>query len=277
MPSSMEENPPALVSALAAHLHAVRLWVGKMNNGINSEATHDLRVELKRMRAILRLIHFMHPEWPYRRHYAPFRQLFQSAGALREWQLQVGMLDAVPEINPDFYDAYRSKTLKKLVNAHRHLADTLKEDLPAGKSILHAARTCFGAVDRSEYQAYFQSKSAEMHTLLDCGPLAFPERIHPFRKALKDYNNNRRNVINALSFDPGPVGGLPDPSGDLERRLGDWNDFQTALWHLAEAEETSWSEPWTAALADLRGYWSACSETLLSALYAQTRMKGSGT
>lgn len=273
----MQENHHPLVSALASHLDAIHHDVGKMNNGIDSEATHDLRVELKRMRAILRLIHFLRPTWPYRRHYAPFRALFRSAGLLREWQLQVGMLDAVPAINPEFYDAYRTKLLKKLVGAHRHLADVLREDLPAGKSILHTAHSCFEVAGISDYQAYFQFKSEEMHTLLDCGPLAFPERIHPFRKALKDYNNNRRNTINALSFDPGPAKGLPDPSGDLERLLGDWNDFQTALWHLAEAEETAWSEPWTMALADLRGYWSACSETLLSTLYEQTRLEGSGT
>jgi CHAD domain-containing protein len=265
----MTQHP--LAAMLAGHNTEIHQLANTLKTGIDAEVIHALRVETKRMRAILRLLRFFQPHWPYGRHYDAFRTLFHAAGALRELQLQLGMLEAAPDKDLAFYEIYRVHLMGQMVEARRHLQDILKKKLPAGDDLVEAADMQFKYCRKSDFALYFNAKAEEIHRYKTGNPYLDPANIHPLRKAIKDYNNNRRNTKTALKFDPGPVPDFSHADSDMEKMLGDWNDFDTALIHLAQAEKQKWARPHHDAILELRRYWTDCADALWYALDEQPR------
>lgn len=266
----MTQHP--LAAMLANHNAAIHLLANQLKNGIDAEVIHALRVETKRMRAILRLLRFYQPHWAYGRHYEAFRTLFHAAGALRELQLQLGMLEAAPDVDLAFQQEYRTHLLRQMVEARRHLQDVLQKKLPTGHELVDSADMQFKYCKKSDFALYFNAKAAEIIRYKTGDPFLHPENIHPLRKAIKDYNNNRRNLKDALKFDPGPVPDFSEANSNMEKMLGDWNDYDTALIHLAHAENQKWARAHKPALMNLRGYWTDCSNALWYALVRQPEL-----
>lgn len=268
----MTKHP--LTSLLAEHLNHIDQRSSHLKKIINREDIHDLRVEIKRMRAILRLLYFFQPNWPYRKSYAPFRNLFQSAGILRELQLQNLMLNHIPDVSSCFQSIYRGRTLEKQIAAWTHLFGLLQyAKLPSGKRLIEAADQVFQCCKDSDFDRYFATKAKEVHNYLIGGLESPTENLHSLRKALKDYNNNRLNLHLVLQYDPGVLPGLPKDTFKIDHILGDWNDYQTALMHLDQDKVEKWAKPFVAEFDALRIYWHNCAEALLRQLYEQFQKK----
>jgi CHAD domain-containing protein len=57
---------------------------------------HELRVEIKKMNAVLRLVKFCSPDFPRKRIFKPYKELGKSAGEVREIQLEEGIIRKLP-------------------------------------------------------------------------------------------------------------------------------------------------------------------------------------
>lgn len=72
------------------------------------EDVHDLRVEVKRLRALLDVIEACRPGFPGRQWFKPFRRLFKAAAGLREAQVASSLArDKAASLRADL-DAYRN-------------------------------------------------------------------------------------------------------------------------------------------------------------------------
>lgn len=74
---------------------------------------HQLRVRIKRLKAVFRLLEFIHPvEFKAKDHYRLFKPVFNSAGLIRESQINLGLLEKFKGTEK-LYKSY-SKYINKL-------------------------------------------------------------------------------------------------------------------------------------------------------------------
>lgn len=76
--------------ALAAHLKTVPA-------DHNTEALHEIRVDIKKIKSVLKLIEESRKKFGSRKHFLPFRAIFRKADAIRQPEVLAGLLSKYPE------------------------------------------------------------------------------------------------------------------------------------------------------------------------------------
>ncbi|MGK2856420.1 MAG: CHAD domain-containing protein [Thermoanaerobaculia bacterium] len=197
------------------------------------EAFHQMRVYVKRARALLELIDAIAPKFPWRRAMRPFRKPFQAAGTVRDLHVQIGIAEAIAEKHGSDASAYLGMLRGRERNAvGAWLISGLRikpEELASVRSEVGAALDRRGWVRlASAAWVHFNGRFRDV--------LAFDAHgadLHDLRKRVKECSNLTwimADVIPELTIEPRLVSALDK----LQKQLGDWHDYDVAVHTSAE-------------------------------------------
>lgn len=167
--------------------------LGKPKRSYTAGTFHKLRVELKKLKALLDLVNYRSKDFKRSSTYKPFKKVFRQAGKVRELQIQEAMLkknfpnnslrgykeilrDSRLEEKRQFFSMIDSK----LINRLRAKFDEIDPFLTKIKS-KKAAR-------------YLDREIGGIKNNLNQIPLQ-KEELHELRKGLKTLNYKRKSVV----------------------------------------------------------------------------------
>lgn len=199
---------------------------------------HQVRVELKKWRAGLRLLRSADPAFPYPEMYAPFKKLFAAAGQLRFWQLQRQMIKDDTLASPVFSTPYSAYTSRRLRKARKDFLKAAENDLPSWRELKQEIRQSAETLTAGAVQNYFTTLQSEIAAIVRHPTRRRTAELHDLRKLLKEYAYNCLLAVKCLHFDPGPPAGVP---AGFEALLGQWHDQDAACLQMADDLQL---EPW---------------------------------
>lgn len=225
--------------ALRKHIRRIRKGAGDLSRTCRQKDLHELRVELKRFRALLRLLRSVDPEFPYAKVNQPFKLLFEQAGQLRFWQLQVRLLEKTAGLPALFANRYHTYTHQRLRRERYIFQETAQRDaLPRWREMKDFFQTSLKRCNPGTLERYFNSTRESALRIAAHLEKTRPAERHELRKILKEYHLNRQTVSKHFDFDPGPMPGLPADVSLLDIPFGQWHDLQAAGAQLAEDLKT---------------------------------------
>ncbi len=196
---------------------------------------HLLRIELKRLRALLRLLRYTDPEFPYFKVYQPFKVLFNRAGQLRFWQIQIKLLEDTDTAPQPFSNRYRRYSGYRLRLVNHLFRETARwGDLPGWRDVKDLFRISLERCSTEALAGYFKYTRESATGIVGRVGRTLPAERHELRKIMKEYTMNRQLVSRHFNFDPGPLPGMPDDPALLDVPFGQWHDLQAAGKQLAE-------------------------------------------
>jgi CHAD domain-containing protein len=204
------------------------------------ESIHDLRVEIKRLRAFFQLIEWVTPEFKAKKNLRTFRKLFKSAADLRDIHVQQLLTrtwsQAFGVFLSEYYNTLKSKEFPARAEfaafaSHCGLQQEIEKN---EKRLKHAlapltdAQISIKIYDRITYL---------LQHILSYGKDGHEDKnLHNVRILTKE----TRYITEIASHC------FPDPTYDeafiqqlkgIHQTLGDWHDIQVAYSHLEDFEE----------------------------------------
>ncbi len=188
------------------------------------EFLHQIRLEIKRIKALLRLIHFNDNKFPDHKHYIPLRDIFRASGKIRDAGLRHELLEQYTQIHTPFFRS-PEKVLKHFINKIQgHISVVNKTRKIVLKEI--------ASVKSRTYQLYLRKKNNELTELLSEG--IRQKNLHELRKLIKEitYLTSVKKKKNKI-----------DPFLTLSSELiGNWHDKKILIpWiriHAAKEKGT---------------------------------------
>lgn len=201
----------------------------------NPDAIHDLRVEIKQLRAYFQLIEWINPSFSYKDNFRYIKKLFKSAGTVRdlqvqaeltsEWQTRLNVnLDDYSKLleqreiaaKLDFARFCKRYKLKNLKSKRKNLEQAL-ENISLGFAKIRAN-------DRVQFQI------REMITFGHMAPKS-DEPLHKIR-ALAKQARYTFNILEKCSLRTDFPKTITDELKNIHHALGEWHDHELALEFL---------------------------------------------
>lgn len=203
---------------------ALNLILEKAPDSYTVETFHELRVEIKKLKALFELIAFCSKKFKSRKTFKPFRTIFKEAGKIRELQLEQTVLEEQPNFHllKKYPNRLKKQEIKKIKNffsiANKRLIKKLK-----GK---YRKIICLITKIRKKKVNRYRNKTRKKIKKLIRRNTFKKIQIHDFRKRLKVYEYNEKignpNQQNKL---------IPDKNR-LSAMLGEWHDYEVIIIHL---------------------------------------------
>jgi CHAD domain-containing protein len=213
--------------------HALDELRGATDSG-PEEAVHEARKDMKKLRALLRLVRGEVGDKFYRRESLAFRDAGRELAGVRDADVMLATLAALAERYPDEMSAEAAGPLRQALEAHRIRTSGGGRGQAAGAAveILEEARKRvpdwpvetdgFAAVEDGLGRIYRQGRRGYRATEKE----ASVENVHEWRKRVKDLwyhltilRGSWKPVMNALA----------DEAHELSDRLGDDHDLAVLL------------------------------------------------
>lgn len=195
---------------------------------ITEEDYHDLRVDIKKLKALMALLNFCARSFNKKTLFHPFVPIFRQAGKIRELQLEIGTLK---EFN--LYDAltrYRLTLERQLRIEKRKFNDLngpwMKEGISGS---IHSLSHFFVKASHSEIEEFLEKQKSGLHRLLLVRTLDEDE-IHLLRKKIKEY------YYTARIFSPDNE--QFEKIDRFQLLLGDWHDTVIMQQRLHKAMDS---------------------------------------
>lgn len=224
-----------ILAYLDKRLSGIRENYGLARENVDAEAVHDLRVHLKRTRALFSLIEALEPGFNARREFRPFRALARATRRLRDIQVQLELFD------------HSSRRLKNKPDGFRRFMELLEDRLkrefmvssgPQVMQILQAGRDRLEeALEGLSAAASLPRAEARYHQLkaeffdLACLAEMDDSVLHELRTRAKQTHYTfeiTRSCFRRLGGERRFVGRVKR----LHGLLGDWHDREVAFEHL---------------------------------------------
>lgn len=220
---------------LRKRIRRIRKRADALSRVCAHKGLHALRIELKRFRALLRLLRHVDPEFPYSEVNQPFKSLFDKAGQLRFWQLQTRLLGETQDVPALFADRYRVYARKRLRHAREVFRESVRrENLPRWRHVKNIFRSSLKHCKAGALEDYFETARAAAAGIAGRLDKTRSAERHELRKILKDYALNRQLVSKHFGYDAPPIPGLPADASLLDVPFGLWHDVQAAGMQLAD-------------------------------------------
>ncbi len=214
----------ALVTYFKKRKSALNLILEKKPKSYAVETFHELRVEIKKMKALFELIVFCNKKFRLRKTYKRFRTIFKQAGNIRELQIESNFIEQQPNFTflkkyPKQLKKYEAQELKKFfLLANKFSIKKLKEKQSVIIDFL--AKTSKKKVIR-----YRNKIKKEIKKLIHKDAFKKNE-MHDFRKRLKVYQYNEKIFDADQSSKKNPTQTV------LSDMLGEWHDYEVIILHL---------------------------------------------
>jgi CHAD domain-containing protein len=217
MHTPLEKYFSQRIKNLFNHLHNFELMGDEVS-------LHDLRVEIKKLRAVIRFLRTVYPGQKLKKPAHTLRAIFQNAGEIREMQIIQQWLQKnnFSIIEQTYYPA---KKLKELTNDFQQNSNKLKNDY---KEIIEAASKFAHETNEILAEQYFITLNAQLEK--QCHKNLRQTEWHELRKLIKQR-------IYAYNW-------MHHQSENEEPNFSYYNKLQEAigLWHDLEIIKDSFSQ-----------------------------------
>ncbi len=221
----------ARIAQMRAHLASAALY-------FDPDSVHNLRVEMKQLRAFFRLIECISPNFDAQKNLRQFRKLFKSAADLRDVHVQQDLTRAWARELPVFFSGYYNTLKQQERPARRKFAAFLYKfdlDREAARNT-HSLEIALHDVGDAQAAVRIQDRIDDLFQQLLTYPQheTFQEKnLHPIRILAKElrytieiaqcsfpsfaYNDSWNNVLRPI-----------------HQALGKWHDAEIALAHVED-------------------------------------------
>ena len=217
----------ALTRYLKMREKAIISLLEKPGKKYDPETFHKLRVEIKKLNALLELIKFCLPKFKRNKTFKPFRSISKQAGKVRELQIEEAVLSKYfteGSLN-NFLDHLKKN---EAVETNIYFSILTKKFIEQLDEKFNEIKPFTAQVTKEKAEDYLSNKKREINALVNNGDLQ-PEQAHELRRQLKTYNYN----LNSLYKQDKP----PAEKDALPELLGKWHDRQVILWQLGKTNE----------------------------------------
>lgn len=197
-------------------MDSILLLLRKPETQFGPRDFHALRVDIKRIKALLSLISAHCEDFRRKKQYKPFRILFRQAGIVRELQLQETILKKYgpePELTTYFnqldVELHHEQQLFFNLNSQQ-----LLKSLKAKARKIYAS---LGEIKGGFVKRYLQEKREDIRSLMTSEILAEHD-VHLLRKKIKE--------LYYLQMIFQPENNHLDITDDFQELLGQWHDCQ---------------------------------------------------
>ncbi|MBK9737655.1 MAG: CHAD domain-containing protein [Saprospiraceae bacterium] len=208
---------------------AIHFILAKQRHKYTSKTFHKLRIEIKKLNALLDLINFCAQDFKQKKTLKPFKQIFHKAGKVREIQLEEVILKKYC-INNSLKDFRRN--LKKLrLKEQKYFFSILHKNFSARlKKKYHVIASFLSSISKKKVNSYLDIQQNSITKLLSQTSVQ-TQHIHELRKQLKKFYNivNCTDVKKNESMSNKKI---------LPTLLGKWHDCQVILYHLDKTIES---------------------------------------
>lgn len=224
----------ALETYFKKQASTIHLLLGQESKSFTADSFHQLRVEIKRVKALVDLIAFCSKKWNPKKTFKPFKVIFKLAGKVREIQLQLALLEEQP-------------SFKSLVDCRKQLKKKLKRalgkffitaDSEASSTLRKKHRiiiALFLQIGKKKRRRYMADKRQEINKMLHQNTVK-KKQIHTFRKRLKVYDYNEK-IMKYPEQNKGIVA-----RNKLMELLGHWHDYQVSILQIKKATRSCASD-----------------------------------
>jgi hypothetical protein len=188
---------------------------------INEESVHNLRVNLKRVDALIALLTHSGRKIPARKLKA-FRTLFRIAGKLRAKQVEFGIINnhfADDSVNMNYLHQLHESKAKRLSEYSKFLASDVPRPLKRGIELL---KKNISHLTKKHVTRYLSTEETKLAKRLKRS-IFREQKLHFIRKDLKRYYLNSK---------------MADHQNErIEKMLdllGNWHDYQIAFDHVVK-------------------------------------------
>jgi CHAD domain-containing protein len=240
----------------------------KLTLNYTADNIHDFRVEIKKLKALLRLFSFRMPADSSFRFPKPLNKLYKSLGLLREWQIQKhNIAKAADELHYTETLTYVNKINGKTDICKRRVMQKISKLPDLKKNMEQIKNNCPSELSPKSIVEFIQSKMHAVQLVLLNGE--FDDKyMHDMRKKIKDVQyilsgSEKTNETNEASS---RLQSIQKVSG----QLGDYHDMSVSLLQLKKELKTAHKNPdEKRLLRKIEHYWQAAKlemrqETILS-------------
>lgn len=191
---------------------------------ITKESIHELRLEIKKVKAVFTLLAYINNNFPLHRYYRPFKTVFEKAGDIRTVQIEQELLKNYISDPSDRYLDQLKKLVEEKSNAlgkkvRSHTVVKLKSSKKGILSFLNK-------ISENQLKQFLKKKSGKLVRMIE--RKIFEEQyLHLLRKKLKRFYFIARMLYPDVT--------IPEPWNRLMELLGKWHDEQIAIEHLRKA------------------------------------------
>ena len=145
-------------------------------SGTEKEDLHQIRLEIKKIKTLLGLIHFNDKGFRDHKNFIPFRTIFRATGMLREATLRKELLDQYTHIHTPFFSSPDRAVRRFIKDVPAHIKAVRKQKKAMLKKI--------EKIKSRIYTLYLHKKESELNETLSLG-LAQKD-LHGLRKSIKE-------------------------------------------------------------------------------------------
>lgn len=241
-----------------------------LKSGMESNAVHDLRVAVKKLRAYLNLFRLLMIKGKHQPDISTTETFFRICGKYRDFDICLGVLRSLTESRFNSWFAWQQYLKTAMKMAGKRVVSAAKKYDPAALQLAGQELTrCLMQEDQQDLlqniAAILQSRLMDIHTLL----LKNEEQPHELRKELKE-------LYYWLSIFPDGFIPMPPYLKKLDKildELGIWQDYQVALKKARRYRKdfVAKTSPEFRVYLDLENLLSAKSQQLLSHLHSRLK------
>lgn len=192
--------------------------------GKEKEELHMIRLEIKKLKALLRFIHFNDKEFRDHKSFIPFRTIFRETGTIRDGGLRNELLEQHTQLHTAFYRSPDKAHKQFKINIPGHIKVVKKQK----KSILKK----IADIKSRTYTHYLRKKTGELTTILGGG--VRQKDLHGLRKLIKEITYLTMVTTKKNKVDPFLI--------ESAALIGDWHDKRVLIpWiriHAPNEKET---------------------------------------
>jgi CHAD domain-containing protein len=185
---------------------------------------HDLRVEIKKLKAIHEIINFCSPEFKSNKVFKPHKQIFKQAGKVRDIHIEEAMLKKY--FNTNLLKEYRSDLRgHRLKEQDNYFSILNKKSLTKLNKTYRKIRSFIDVVSKKKVTEYLNKEKKKITKLQNH---LLKSQAHELRKLLKTFNynlkilaSNKQNKLLQLET--------------LTELLGKWHDGVITVTNLKKA------------------------------------------
>lgn len=218
-----------LKKKILKHTNSIGLILKKPTQSFSVENFHQLRVEIKKLKALLKFVNFCSKKNKRKKLFKPFKAIFIQAGKVRELQLEESTLKKYAIYRS--LEIYRNELKKELKNEKNIFFGMRNKKFR--KKFAKANSVVFPnikKIHRKDTEEYIKSMRKKIDLFLQNKHLKFTE-VHALRKLLKEYYFNNKSLRLQEQ------NRLVVKTEYILELLGKWHDCIITKGHLEKAEK----------------------------------------
>lgn len=191
---------------------------------LTADRIHELRLEIKKLKALFELISYTTNKFPRRKYFKPLKTLFENAGSIRCVQVEHELLK---KYIPDERDKYLHHLSNVEIENGEKLAVLFQSKIFSKvKNIKKEIMPFLQAVSATNVNIFLKKEAKKIVSLTE-KKIFSDRKLHVIRKKLKNFYFIAGSAYADIV--------IPDPWNKLLELLGDWHDSQVAIEHLRKA------------------------------------------